>query len=334
MSDGQDKKAQVLLVEDNLSDAILVRTILEREGDTRVTLAQDGIRGCQLVESHRWDMVITDFNLPGRDGIEVIFTCKEHQPDTPIISLSAYSASVYREGAIRGGASEALVKPIDPEELHRTARRLLKLGGLTPTRSRVVLAVGAFPGDVEVGCAGTLMKYAMGGDTIHALVLSLGPGEDDEQERIQSTAKACRILGATLHLPPAGAPAMPDLDAALPTLQDAVRDLEPELVFAPSANDVRESRREVQAAAAIAVDHPTSLLCYQAATTTLDFRPTLFEDVSDFLDMKMAALSHFLPQVQGRPHLHPDLARATARYWGRYLGYGEVEPFEIIRHKI
>ena len=63
MADGGQKRAQVLLVEDNLTDATLIRTILERDGDIQVTLAQDGIRGCQLVESHRWDLVITDFNL-------------------------------------------------------------------------------------------------------------------------------------------------------------------------------------------------------------------------------------------------------------------------------
>jgi len=87
-------------------------------------------------------------------------------------------------------------------------------------------------------------------------------------------------------------------------------------------------------AAEISAPKSSSLLCYQAATTTLDFRPTLFEDISDFLDQKMAALSHFLMQVQGRPHLDPDLARAAARYWGRFLGYGEVEPFEVTHHTL
>jgi len=81
-------------LEDNLTDATLIRTVLERDGDIRVTLAQDGIRGCQLVESHRWDLVVTDFNLPGRDGIEVITASKTNQPNTPIISTSAYSAKV------------------------------------------------------------------------------------------------------------------------------------------------------------------------------------------------------------------------------------------------
>jgi len=334
MAEGTDKKAQVLLVEDNLTDATLIRTVLERDGDIQVTLAQDGIRGCQLVESHRWDLVITDFNLPGRDGIEVILACKANQPLTPIISTSAYSASVYRDGALRGGASQVLVKPINPEELLTAARDLMNLEGRVEVAARVVLAIGAFPGDVAAGCGGTLMKYRLGGDETHVMVLSTGASGPQAEERVAAAGRACKLMEAELHLPPDDALEVPDLDTTLLRIKDMVEELDPSVIFAPSMNDVRESRRHAHTAAEISVAEPASLLCYQAATTTLDFRPTLFEDVSDFLDDKMAALSHFLTQVQGRPHLDPDLARATARYWGRFLGYGEVEPFEVTRHTL
>ncbi|MCJ7630389.1 MAG: hypothetical protein MUO50_18600 [Longimicrobiales bacterium] len=130
------------------------------------------------------------------------------------------------------------------------------------------------------------------------------------------------------------APEAPDLDTVMIRIKDTVHDLVPRIVFAPSSNDVRESRQHAFTAADIAAAGSTSLLCYQAATTTLDFRPALFEDISDFLDQKMAALSHFQMDVRGRPHLDPGLARAAARYWGRFLGYGEVEPFEVIRHNL
>jgi CheY-like chemotaxis protein len=334
MSDAVRNKAQVLLVEDNLTDATLIRTVLERDGDIQVTLAQDGIRGCQLVESHRWDLVVTDFNLPGRDGIEVIISCKRSQEQTPIISTSAYSESVYRDGALRGGANDVLVKPISPEELIRTARSLLKLQGQAAVKSKTILAIGAFPGDVDAGCGGTLMKYALRGDKTHILILSLGAPGPEGEDRTLAPQRACKIMGAEVHFPPDDGQEIPDLDTAILRVQDAINELQPEIIFAPSMNDVRESRKHAHTAAEIAVREPASLLCYQAATTTLDFRPSLFEDISDFLDQKMATLTHYLPQVQGRPHLDPDLSRAAARYWGRFLGYGEVEPFEVTRHTL
>ncbi len=334
MSEAVAKQAQVLLVEDNLTDATLIRTVLERDGDIRVTLAQDGIRGCQLVVGHRWDLVITDFNLPGRDGIEVILACKANQPETPIISTSILSGTVYREGALRGGANQVLSKPINPQELLQAARGLLELKSRADAKVRVILAVGAFPGDVEAGCGGTLMKYVLGGDQTHVMVLSAGADGPQGEEALTATRRACRVMGAELHLPAEGTPNLPDLDSILIRIKDAMQDLKPGMVFAPSLNDVRESRRHVHTAAEIATPDPASLLCYQAATTTLDFRPTLFEEISDFLDQKMAALSHFQHLVQGRPHLDPGLSRAAARYWGRFLGYGEVEPFEAKRHSL
>jgi CheY-like chemotaxis protein len=334
MSEGTERKAQVLLVEDNLTDATLIRTVLERDGDIHVTLAQDGIRGCQLVESHRWELVITDFNLPGRDGIEVILASKAHQPETPIISTSAYSATVYREGALRGGASDVLLKPINPEELIRMARGLMKLSEGAAAPSRTILAIGAFPGDVEAGCGGTLMKYALGGDETHVLVLSRGAGGAEGEDQVAATHRACKLMEAKLLSPPEDAWEVPALDSALIRIKDVVHELAPALVFAPSPNDIRESRKHAHTATEIALEEGTSLLCYQAATTTLEFRPTVFEDISNFLDQKMAALSHFQDQVQGRPHLDPELSRASARYWGRFLGYGEVEPFEVTRHTL
>ena len=334
MSEDAEKLAQVLLVEDNLTDATLMRMVLERDGDIRVTLAQDGIRGCQLVESHRWDLVVADFNLPGRDGIEVILACKASQPETPILAISGHPGSDHRDAALRGGASQVLGKPINAEELFETVTDLLDLKSEADLKPKRILAIGVFPGDVEAGCGGTLMKHALRGDEVQILVLSVGASGSDADARVTATQRACRVMGAELHLPEESNREIPDEDGVLIQINDAIHRLNPDVVFTPSLKDVRESRQQAHKATDLATPQATSLLCYQAATTTLEFRPELFEDVSDFLDEKMAALTFFQQQLDGRPHLHPDLARATARYWGRFLGYGEVEPFEVIRHNL
>jgi CheY-like chemotaxis protein len=334
MTERDAKKAQVLLVEDNLADATLIRTLLENEGDIRVTLAQDGIRGCLLVENQRWDLVITDFNLPGRDGIEVIQTCKAHQPDTPIVATSAYSAPAFKDGAVRGGADEILTKPIDPKTLLSGVRDLLALRMVGYAGPRRILAVGALPGDIEAGCGGLLLKHAQENDQTNVLVLSVGGSGEEGEDRRAASQRAARLLGARLLLPPEDSTAMPGLEEMVMHIEDTVDKLAPHVVLAPSLHDVRESRQNAYNAVNICASKAGSFLCYQAATTTLGFRPTIFEDISEFLDQKMAALSHFQAQIQGRPHLHPELARASARYWGRFLGYREVEPFEVVRQKL
>jgi len=331
MTEGEKRRAQVLLVEDNLSDATLIRTLLEREEDVRVTLAQDGIRGCQLVETQRWDLVVTDLNLPGRDGIEIIQTCKTHQADTPVLALSAYTAPSLQDGAYRAGANELISKPIEPEELEATVRELLRLKTLVHDESRRILAVGILPGDVEAGCGGSLLKRTLGGDSVRILVLATGAVGPDAEEVRGAARRAARDLGTELLLPAEDARELLDLDTMVMRLQDAVHKIRPHVIYAPSARDVRESRQNTFKAAEFAAFGTQDLLCYQAATTTLDFRPSHFEDISDFLDRKMAALSRYQAQSLGRPHLDPGLAGATARYWGRFLGYTEVEPFEVVR---
>ena len=334
MTTGEGKKAQILLVEDNLSDAILIRSLLEEDEGVRVTLAQDGIRGCQLVENQRWDLVLTDINLPGRDGIEIIQECKKHQPDTPILATSAYGEASYLDGAFRAGANEILRKPIDRDELLVIVKDLLALKARVDARPKSILAVGALPGDVEAGCGGILLKHAASGDEVRILVMAAGAMGSEAENRGTAAHRAAQVSGAELIFPQEGAPEIADLDFLVLRIQDVIHEWEPEIIFAPSAQDVRDSRTNTYQAVEISGSRVPGFYCYQAATTTLDFRPGVFEDISDYLDQKMAALSHYEAQVRGRPHLHPGLARASARYWGRFLGYGEVEPLEVIRHSI
>jgi CheY-like chemotaxis protein len=334
MTAGEGKKAQLLLVEDNLSDAILIRSLLEEDETVRVTLAQDGIRGCQLVENQRWDLVLTDINLPGRDGIEIILECKKHQPETPIIATSAYRETSYLDGAFRAGANEILSKPIDREELLVTVRDLLALKARVDARPKSILAVGALPGDVEAGCGGILLKHAASGDEVRILVLAAGAMGVEAEDRGVAARRAAQVIGAELVFPQKDAPEIADLDFTVIRIQDVIHEWEPEIIYAPSAQDVRDSRTNAFRALEISGSRVPGFYCYQSATTTLDFRPGLFEDISEFLDQKMAALSHYEAQVRGRPHLDPGLARASARYWGRFLGYGEVEPLEVVRHTI
>ncbi len=334
MTAGEGKKAQILLVEDNLSDAILIRSLLEEDEGVRVTLAQDGIRGCQLVENQRWDLVLTDINLPGRDGIEIIQECKKHQPETPILATSAYREASYLDGAFRAGANEILPKPIDRDELLVTVKDLLALKARVDARPKSILAVGALPGDVEAGCGGILLKHAASGDEVRILVMAAGAMGGEAENRGAAARRAAQIIGAELIFPQEGAPEIADLDFMVLRIQDVIHEWEPDIIFAPSAQDVRESRTNTYQAVQISGSRVPGFYCYQSATTTLDFRPGVFEDISEYLDQKMAALSHYEAQVRGRPHLDPGLARASARYWGRFLGYGEVEPLEVIRHSI
>jgi CheY-like chemotaxis protein/LmbE family N-acetylglucosaminyl deacetylase len=334
MTELEARRCEILLVEDNLTDATVIRSALEKDATIRVTLAQDGIRGCQLAQHQRWDLVITDINLPGRDGIAVIETSRIHQPDTPVLVVSAFLEEHQADTARGAGASDILTKPVEGHLLLDLVQQILRKTVTADFAPRRILAISALAGDAEAGCGGVLVKRSASGDKVTILVLSTGVRECDESPQRTAAVRASRALGAQVILPPSGSGSIPGLDQMVARVQGTAQDLNPDVIVAPSPRDIKESRRNAYQAADSVTPRVPGLVCYQSGTATQEFRPTLFEDISEFLGQKMAALSHYQAQVRGRPHLDPELAKASARYWGRFLGYTDVEPLEVMRQVI
>ena len=71
--------------------------------------------------------------------------------------------------------------------------------------------------------------------------------------------------------------------------------------------------------------------CYQAPSTTVDFRPTRFVAIDEFVDRKIEAIAAFGSQTAIRAYLDEELLRATARYWARFAQSRYVEPLEVVR---
>ena len=135
-STGREERYQILLVEDTLQEALLLRTALESALPCKVTLAQDGIRGCQLAENQDWDLVITDLNLPGRDGMEIIQISKQKHPEVPVIAVTAYSGPHWVDQAFRVGADDVLAMPLDRDEFLATLHSFIeKIGPAEPVPS-------------------------------------------------------------------------------------------------------------------------------------------------------------------------------------------------------
>jgi DNA-binding response OmpR family regulator len=105
----------VLLVEDDLRLATLTREYLEGHGVAVVHVA-DGKKGLAEGVSGRYDAVLLDLMLPGKDGLEV---CKElrARSDVPIIVLTARGEEADRVMGLELGADDYLAKPYSPREL-------------------------------------------------------------------------------------------------------------------------------------------------------------------------------------------------------------------------
>lgn len=94
-----------------------------------VAEAEDGERGLEAALHHRPDLIITDIKMPFMDGVEFMRRVRENGLDAQFIVLSGYSDFEYAKGAIRYGAMDYIVKPVENgklvEALNRIRDRLL-----------------------------------------------------------------------------------------------------------------------------------------------------------------------------------------------------------------
>jgi len=323
----------VLLVEDTLEEALLIQTLLEPMG-ARVTVAQDGIRGCQLAENQEWDLVITDLNLPGRGGAEVMEVSKRAYPDRPILVITGYRGRLTPD--VSGRADAVLPKPLERDMLLEAVEKAFAEGearreGKPTSPERRVMAVGALPGDVELGCGGTLLVHAGRGHRLGILVMCAGGGQEEVEERRMETERGAGLLGAELALAEPFTSEIPSERDMRRWLTTAVEEFQPDTLFTPSPHDVRESRlRTHRAVNATPIPGLRKHYGYQAATTTLQFQPSVFVEIEEQIERKLRVLDAYRGTPDFRPHLQTNLAMAAAQYWSRYVGYRMAEPLEVI----
>ena len=159
---------RILVVEDDEVGATLLVELLGMLGD--VHWATSAEQAAEVLARREWDLLVSDIDLPGVDGLELVRLVKRQRPQLAILILSGHSSFEHAVAAMRAGADDYLTKPFDPPGLLEKARALVEL-----TRSRraagseVVLAVGAHPDDVEIGVGGILLRHAAQGHRVTVL---------------------------------------------------------------------------------------------------------------------------------------------------------------------
>jgi CheY-like chemotaxis protein/LmbE family N-acetylglucosaminyl deacetylase len=313
---------RILLVEDTLDHALLVQILLRKAGNFVTTHCQDGDRAMEVLETQAFDLVITDLNLPGSDGLSLTRHVKATFPHLPVVVTTGYTDPEYAHHAFQAGADEVILKPVDRDDLLRTVRNSLGLGR-GQSDGVEVLAVGARPGDVEAGTAGTLIAHRERGESV-AIALLERPDEATEE----MARAAASVLGAQLLLPDVGM-SSGDPSGLQRFLRMAVTELNPRATYIPAAEEDANDRRDAHHLAVAALTGVPNIVTYATATIGLEFRPNRFVHVGKLMSRKLEILSMY--SASGRRDLAPPFAEATARYWGRLAEFTDVEPLEVLR---
>jgi two-component system chemotaxis response regulator CheY len=118
----------VLVVEDSATMRSLIASTLEQMGvPLEITEAPSGFEALRLLPRGRYDLIVTDINMPDINGLELVSFVKGNEAycSIPLIIISTESSKRDREKGLSLGADAYLVKPFDPDDLLQIARDLL-----------------------------------------------------------------------------------------------------------------------------------------------------------------------------------------------------------------
>ncbi|WP_313342132.1 PIG-L deacetylase family protein [Stenotrophomonas sp.] len=192
-----------------------------------------------------------------------------------------------------------------------------------------ILAIGAHPDDIELGCGGSLSKLACAGAHVHALVLSHGhQGAEAGADRAYESAAALRALGTTtitqLDFPDTR---FPEVCRELTTrLEQVAAEFQPDRVYTMSADDRHQDHRTVFETSRVALRRVRQVLCYETPSSLPRFMPDIYEDISSQMEVKLRALRAHASQ-QHRHYMGEAHVRCLAQFRGQQVGLGPCEGF-------
>jgi two-component system chemotaxis response regulator CheY len=150
-----------LIVEDSPMMRQLLVFALARLKNLRVTEADDGVDGLRKLASTKYDVIITDINMPIMDGLKLVKRVRSDpvHKDTPIIIITTEGSQEDRQRALQLGANAYITKPIQApqviakvKEFARLARSGVWIGSAirsSSERSSQVNVVGRFARQAE-----------------------------------------------------------------------------------------------------------------------------------------------------------------------------------------
>ncbi len=111
-----EKRANILIVDDNISLAKTMSLILKRKG-YETTTAPDGLVAIKRIEERPFDLIFMDIKMPLMDGVQIYRKIKKIRPETMVIMMTAYAVENLVAQALKEGAYGIIYKPLDIEKM-------------------------------------------------------------------------------------------------------------------------------------------------------------------------------------------------------------------------
>jgi two-component system chemotaxis response regulator CheY len=122
---------KVLVVEDSPTMRQLIVFALKRIRGLQIVEANDGVGGLKKLSAEKFDLILTDINMPIMDGLKLVSLIRNdpQYKDVPVVVITTEGAQEDRDRALALGANEYITKPIQTAKIIEVVRRLLDVSG-------------------------------------------------------------------------------------------------------------------------------------------------------------------------------------------------------------
>lgn len=311
----------------------LLRNTLSPVSDIVLDVTESAKSAMRLLSVESYDLVVVDPAI-SVGGFALVKYIKDNYRWTETLIATHNQQPQFLREAISCGVDGLLFRPLTSADFVSQALELAKEASARRRRQQKrVLAIGAHPDDVEIGCGGALAAHFDNYDVLHILTLSGGAAGGDTNTRRVEARKAAAMVGAKLTLQNLPDTAIDTSAKTISIIEAAIRELHATHVYTHSNEDTHQDHRATHAASLVAARGVPNVYCYQSPSATVDFKPHRFVDISRHIDRKIDLIGAYKSQVDRMESLQPDVILSTARYWGRFAGYVLAEPLQIVRQR-
>ncbi|MDH3216807.1 MAG: sigma-54 dependent transcriptional regulator [Candidatus Krumholzibacteria bacterium] len=117
--------AAILVVDDEAAVRESLCSWFQKDGYTADTAA-DAVEALKKLSKRAWDIILLDIKMPNISGMELLRRIRQIDPDIVSIMITAYASVDTAVEALKGGAFDYVVKPIDPDDLSRIVRKAIE----------------------------------------------------------------------------------------------------------------------------------------------------------------------------------------------------------------
>lgn len=218
--------------------------------------------------------------------------------------------------------------------------------------NRVVLVIVAHSDDEALGCGGTIARHAREGDEVHLVILTDGVGarqttngDNAASRRQKACDEAARILGIKsvmqFNFPDNQMDSIPLLSVTR-QIETVAKNVQPDIVYTHHSGDLNIDH-QICNRAVLTTFRPfpgqtaRAIFGFEVASATGwlpggAFEPQHFVDITETIEIKMAALRAYSDEMRESPHVRSyDALQALARWRGALVGVNAAEAFYVLR---